>query len=401
MDPFSAMIFAIVVSGVIVHTAWDAGVDQAKAEARHAAEAIRKDLQKRRKVWAKQLNDRLENGRTAGPATALWWGWAAMRTAKAVYRGLKREPRTAEKAIGGPTGPFQRIFGAAWRGARYARDEARRQREAREKAARTPVGVCSRCGAVVANAALAWALTRLGRQEQMCAGCRASVEAQRKADQDVAAKANETEQDVPDADVIHEPTAAISRPEPNDIPRDDESAGTPPHRATTSPPPTRPAPATTVTIERVDNAPAAQRPVLVESVTRPASNTAPEGERMPRQLVPSRGGVVATRNTAMTRRGGGDSYTHGQWKRATADIGRRLEMLPALLEQMLRSLHHSDAGREQVAGVMAFYQDAVNLIGEVTTMLAEVNRRETPVVEAVTAAGGPSEIPNIPYFREV
>lgn len=103
----------------------------------------------------------------------------------------------------------------------------------------------------------------------------------------------------------------------------------------------------------------------------------------------------------MTRRGGGDSYTHGAWNRATRDIERRLEMLPALLEQMLASLTHADAGRTQVAGVVAFHQGAHIFIGQLREMLREVNRRENPVVETVTAAGGPEEIPSINYLREV
>jgi hypothetical protein len=398
VDPISAMAFSLIVSWVVVNAAWEAGVDQAKAESRHAAEAIRRDLQKRHKAWAKQLERRLADGRKGGPATAIWWGWAAMRTAKGLRRMVRREPRAAEKAIGGTTGPFSRIFGAAWRGAQYARDEARRQREAHEKRSpREPVGVCGRCGAVAAKAALVWALTRFGRQEQMCAKCRAAVEAEREVDQENAAATSQPDPDIADADVVDVPIAALSQPEPEDVPHE-----RPADDSSTAPTPEPPTPAAArVTVDRVYNAPTPQRPVAVEAEERPALNTTPEGEGMPRQLIPAKGGALATRHTAMTRRGGGDSYTHGQWNRATADIHRRLEMLPALLEQMLGSLNHADAGRTQVAGVMAFHADAIRLITEVTAMLVTVNRQEMPVVEAVTTAGGPDEIPNISYFREV
>lgn len=398
MDPISAVVFSMIVSWVVMRAAAEAGMDQAKAEARHAAAAIRKDLRKRHQAWAKRLEARLADGRKGGPATALWWGWAAMRTAKGIRRVMRREPRAAERAIGGTTGPFGRIFTATRRGAQYARDEARRQREAHEaRTPREPVGVCGRCGAVAAKSALAWALTRFDRQEQMCAKCRAAVDAECQADQDNTTAPAAADPDVADADVVPESPRALTEPEPEDTP----PTAQPAEETAAEPPVDTPSPATTWTVQRADDEPSAQQPALAATPERPASNTAPEGEGMARQLTPARGGGLATRNTAMTSRGGGDSYTHGQWNRATTDIHRRLEMLPALLEQVLGSLNHADAGRTQVAGVMAFHADAIRLIAEITAMLTVVNRIETPVVEAVTVAGGPDEIPNIDYFREV
>jgi hypothetical protein len=415
MDPISAMAFSLIVSWLAVNAAWEAGVDQAKAEARHTAEAIRKDLHQRRKAWAKQLEKRLADGRKGGPATAIWWGWAAMRTAKGIRRLMRKDPREAEKQIGGPTGPFQRIFTAAWRGAKYARDEARRQRETHEKKTpREPVGVCGRCGAVTAKKALAWALTRFDRQEQMCATCRAKVAAERKADEDAqAAKAAEGKAAGEPADfepgVVHDSdeytvpkTGASSGGRTSWIPprREGETPPTPRHR---------PEPEPKVTVERADQPSNPARPAPIAAAERPeletgrpsGDSTEPEGADMPRQLTPARGGTVATRNAAMTRRSGGDSYTHGQWHRATTDMQRRLDMLPVLLEAMLRSLRHEDAGRTQVAGVMAIYEAAVLYLGALQDMLRIVSAKERPMVDAVTVAGGPDEIPNLGYFREI
>lgn len=397
MDPISAMAFSLIVSWLAVNAGWEAGVDQAKAEARHTAEAIRKDLQKRRKAWAKQLESRLADGRKGGPATAIWWGWAAMRTAKGIRRMMRREPRATERAIGGTTGPFGRIFTAAWRGAQYARDEARRQREAHEeRTPREPVGVCGRCGAVAAKSALAWALTRFGRQEQMCAACRAAVDSQREADEQNSAATSEPAPETVDADVVNDadkpsgpgPDEAFSAPRSDDEP-------TLPQREQATPPP---APAT-VNVERIHEPPKAQP--AINAGERPAVNAAPEGEGMARQLTPAKGGALATRNAAMTRRSGGDSHTHGRWEHATTDIHRRLEMLPTLLEAMLRSLNREEAGRSQVRGVMTFYEGSVLFMGEIQDMLRVVGAKEKPMVEAVTVAGGPDEIPNIPYFREI
>lgn len=406
MDPFSALIFAMVASWAIMRSAAEAGVEQAKAEARQAAAAIRKDLNKRQKAWAKQLNDRLEEGRKGGPATAMWWGWAAFRTARGIHRALRNKPREAEKrAIRGETGPFGRIFGAAWRGAKYARQETRRQRQAHERAARVPVGVCGRCGAVTAKAALVWALTRFGRQEQMCAKCRAFVDAKRNADA-AATKPDRTSPgpDVADADVVHEPPREIGTPapeEPNDPPMDEPKQTS----SAPEPEPREEAPETTWTLTRLDEEPTRQpdpKP-SVETAERPAleGSSTPEGEPMaPKQLAPYRPGVPVPRRSQLTR-SGGDSYTHGAWNRAVTDVERRLDALPALLEAMLSSLTTAEAGREQVKGVFGLRDDIVVFMGQVRDMLTDVNRREMPVVEAVTIAGGPDEIPSISYLADV
>lgn len=395
MEPVTAVLLSLAAAWAIVRAAWDAGVDQAKAEARHAAAAIREDLRARRAAWAKELHKRLDEGRKGGPSTALWWGWAALRTARAVRRMLRREPREAEKrSIRGTTGPFWRIWEASWRGARFAWDEARRQREAHEKRTRIPLRVCARCGVVAAKSALVFALTRFGRMERMCAKCRAAVDAERKADKEAAKKPEQTAPEPADADVIVTPPPSIERPRRRlDPPREGrDGSRTPEHT-----PPAQPkAPEL--------SAPRPHTPQPLAAPQRPAIDPPKtEGEPMPRSLVPrtTASGLATTREAAMVRRGGGDSYTHGQWNRATADIHRRLAMLPALLEAMLASLNHASAGRAQVAGVMAFHEDAVNLIGEIRHMLREVNRRGIPMVEAVTAAGGPDEIPDLGYFREI
>ncbi len=386
MDPFSALIFAMVASWAIMRSAAEAGVEQAKAEARQAAAAIRKDLKRRQQAWAKQLNDRLEEGRKGGPATAMWWGWAALRTGRAIRRALRRETRPEEKAraIRGVTGPFRRIWDASVRGAKYARDEARRAKAAHERAARTPVGVCGRCGAVAAKTALVWTLTRFGRQERMCAACRAAVDAERKADQAAQAKPETSEPDIANADVVEPPVAAI------DSPRDD---------AEDTQPAPEPAPAPAPAPEPV--APPTEPDVPVAAPAAAIAPPANEGDQMARTVVPYRPAVPAARNHALARRGGGDSYTHGAWNRATADVRRRLDALPTLLEAMLSSLTTADAGREQVKGVFALREQIVMFMGQVEDMLRDVNRREMPVVDAVTNAGGPDEVPSIRYLSDV
>lgn len=120
--------------------------------------------------------------------------------------------------------------------------------------------------------------------------------------------------------------------------------------------------------------------------------------RQPGQVVPHRSPGPAVRSA---RGNGGESYTHGQFNRATTDIEKRLEELPAVLEAMLQRLTTADAGRSQVQGVLATRDAIVAFMGQVRSMLNDVNRREQPVLTAVTAAGGPDEIAGIPYLRDV
>lgn len=386
MEPVSALALACFVSWCL------AAMDQAKAEVRTAASAIRDDLHRRQDAWAKQVADRLANGRKGGPSTALWWGWAAFRTAKAVRQAMRKEPRDAEKAraIRDTSGPFRRIWEAGRRGARFAADEARRQRDAQEKQARVPVGVCGRCGAVVARAALVWATTMSGTQEQMCAKCRADIAAQRAA-QEPTREADRSSPDVTDADVVGD-QAAIKRPRPEiDAPPDRPAEPPRPQAPPAAPTPDTPPSAREVEAHTPRTAPTADR-----VNTAPAIEGEPMAPRQPGQVVPR------AHTPARTSGGnGGESYTHGQFNRATADIKRRLEELPAVLEAMLQRLTVADAGRTQVQGVLLLREHIIAWMAQVNAMLADVNRRERPILTAVEAAGGPDEIAGIRYLSEV
>ena len=124
--------------------------------------------------------------------------------------------------------------------------------------------------------------------------------------------------------------------------------------------------------------------------------------RTPGQVVPRNGGQAVNRTAAAMVNGGvGESWTHGQFEHGATTIRTHLDDLPAALEAMLRNLRSVDAGRDQVDGVMHIYNHIALLMGELEHMLAESNRRARPVVSAVAAAGGPEQIPQMPYFRQV
>jgi hypothetical protein len=124
-------------------------------------------------------------------------------------------------------------------------------------------------------------------------------------------------------------------------------------------------------------------------------------------MAPRNPGQILPRNTisavqAATRgRSSGESFTHGQWDRATRSIRDETAALPPDLEQMLRDLRSVAAGRGQVNGVTKLYKDTFELIRMLDAMLTEVNQRERVVIAAVGLAGGPDDIANIPYYRRV
>lgn len=228
MDPFSALIFALVVTHVIMRAAGQAGADQARAELGRARETILADLARRRTNAATRLWERLEVGRRVGPRAASWWAWAALRTASALRKAWRQRRRPAEQRRRGgrpTTGPIGRILGAAWRGGQYAWEDIRRQRGEGKRRRPDPVdtAVCERCGAVVAAAALAAGRTRHGTLARMCPTCRARCDEERQADAATGRgpAPSSGPGDVVDAELVDEHPApgASERPAP---PADDE-----------------------------------------------------------------------------------------------------------------------------------------------------------------------------------
>src|SRR5690349_2114814 len=120
MEPVSALIFAAIVAWFIVRSAGSAAASQVRIEARAAARAIRDDLQARGETWADQLFDRLGGDRSGGPSTGAWWLWAAARTATALRDALTDDAPVRAAKVRGPRNPYQRIWDAGARGARFA-----------------------------------------------------------------------------------------------------------------------------------------------------------------------------------------------------------------------------------------------------------------------------------------
>ncbi|WP_329521108.1 hypothetical protein [Spirillospora sp. NBC_01491] len=386
MEPVSALVTALLAAWFITRGAADAAIGQARHEARAAAEAIREDLRERREAWAQRVLGRVADGRRGGPATGLWWAWAGLRVAGGVRRRMRREPRSAERAraIRDTTGPWRRVFDAAGGGARTAWNETRRQRKAQERPNRVPLGVCGRCGAVVALRSLT---TVDGKQERLCVKCHGEQTAQQRHTDEPeaapdAAQEAEPESTVVDAEIVEpielEPATADSS-RPVEGPSTPEL---PPGAEATPEPGSRPEPQ-----PKQDTLP----PVTPVAAI--------EGEPMPGQIVPRRNIPIAYARPK--RPMSGESYTHGEWQRAVVAIGQCLEALPLELEAMLRQLTTADAGRSQIAGVLKLHQDTEMFLGQVADMLRRVELIERPVLNAVEAAGGPEEIAGIRYLSDV
>lgn len=419
MEPVSALVIALASAYAITYGVVDGAREQAAQEARAAAEAIRAHLRDRSEAWAQTLADRIADGRAGGPATAMWWAWAAARTGRALRGALRREPREAERAraIRGETGPWRRIYDAGVNGARFAREQARQQRRAQERPSRVRLGVCEQCGAVVAAESLdAAAVGPARRVLRVCVACRAAEATKPDTGTPRTDTTREGNEDTVDADVVpDEPRPSRGRPEIEpprmeiEAPRDNKPAADGPAPAPGAPPalpvpkPTAkpaPKPAARPAIPAIPAAP--QRPAPVKA-PQPEAPQIEQGDTMapraPGQLVPRAGALPAARRT--TRGHGGEFYTHGGWDRAVQGIEQRLVDLPVALEMMLHRLHAADAGRSQVMGVVALHDRITLFMQQLRTMLTEVNRREEPVLNAVEAAGGPDEIAAISYLREV
>lgn len=93
-------------------------------------------------------------------------------------------------------------------------------------------------------------------------------------------------------------------------------------------------------------------------------------------------------------------HSYGSWRRATASDAELTEQLGLCLDHMLGQLSAVNAGRTQVANVTA-WADRVRAEADATTRtLAAMDQRYLPVIAAVDAAGGTSEICDTAYYRE-
>lgn len=97
----------------------------------------------------------------------------------------------------------------------------------------------------------------------------------------------------------------------------------------------------------------------------------------------------------------GESYNYGAWQRATTSDAELLDALGLALEAMLSDLTAVSAGRTQVQNVTA-WADRVGAEASLTRdAIDEMDHRYTPVIATVAAVGGPDEVSNTSYYRDL
>lgn len=96
-----------------------------------------------------------------------------------------------------------------------------------------------------------------------------------------------------------------------------------------------------------------------------------------------------------------EAHSYGSWRRATASDAELAEQLGLCLDAMLGQLNAVNAGRTQVRNVTG-WADRVRAEADATAAtISEMDRRYLPVIAAVGAAGGPEEICDTSYYREI
>lgn len=367
MDPVSALFLATIVAAVVMGRcgdvitgtamgAVDHGRAQVASEARRAKQAV---VDSTKASWRK----RLEDGQARGPKSAIWWGLAAARSARKVHRALRR---AGDRSVSLPSaGPIRRVRDAAVAGGaagyRRARDAAKARKAARpsmgqraRQAGRNatawwpdhprrdfdadgvPTGVCDRCGVTCAVAALA-----PEGALKLCALCRAP--------------------------------AAV------------DDTGTPD---------ALPAPGAAVAAEGDEAADGELIPVPAMAAAVPTT---------------TRNGELMTGTGALARRtahapvpvvAGGDIANHGDWDRLTQQVATAVELITRCQDAMLGNLKAADAGRTQMADIRAWSDRLTATVMFIRSMLAEVNGRIHPLIDAVNAAGGPDEVASPGYHSD-
>jgi len=119
--------------------------------------------------------------------------------------------------------------------------------------------------------------------------------------------------------------------------------------------------------------------------------SATDGGEMAKELaVPGTGGLARP----------GEAYSYGSWRRATIDDAGLIEQLGLCLDKMLADLSTVNAGRTQVRNVTEWADRVRAEADETSSVISEMDRRYRPVIAAVAAAGGTSEICDISYYGE-
>ena len=97
----------------------------------------------------------------------------------------------------------------------------------------------------------------------------------------------------------------------------------------------------------------------------------------------------------------GEIHTQRDWGDQSGAVLGQLGAINAATENMLACLTVQDAGRSQVEGVKAWADQIGECMTHGEVVVTEVNAHQDPYVGAVQDAGGPGEVANPDYYREM
>lgn len=97
----------------------------------------------------------------------------------------------------------------------------------------------------------------------------------------------------------------------------------------------------------------------------------------------------------------GEAYTHRAWVIQAEAVMESLAALNAAADAMHASLVFNEAGQSQLDGVQRWQVAIADALATGTQLIAETDRSQRPVGEAIAAAGGTDEVAAKAYYREL
>jgi hypothetical protein len=112
-------------------------------------------------------------------------------------------------------------------------------------------------------------------------------------------------------------------------------------------------------------------------------------------------GLAVRNGGGAPARGTGEAYNHGAWQGSYQLMTDCLKALPVALDGVLGDLRAVDVGRTQATGMVEAIDGTRAWGVGVAGTLKTVDPLAMPVVDAVTAAGGPEDVNGMRYYEEV
>jgi hypothetical protein len=97
----------------------------------------------------------------------------------------------------------------------------------------------------------------------------------------------------------------------------------------------------------------------------------------------------------------GEVHTQADWAAQSAAITEQLDVITESSENMLRCLTAREASRSQMTAAAAWADQVAAVASRGRELVAGVNARQDPYVDAVQSAGGSAEVAVPGYYDEM